>query len=396
VGIAYSLNDKTVIRMGAGLFYVHEIGNTMFDAARNMPFTLRIATAANGLIPNETWTNPYPILGVSTLAPNWLWKDPTSYVPQWSFTLQRALTRGMSVEAAYVGSTGVHLYRTTYYNEMQPGPPTSNVNLRRPYSHLGFIQLVAAASHSSYDSFQMRLQQHFSHGFTLLSSYSYQKSIDNGSGVRQANGDAYVPQNVYDLRGERGLSAFNFGQRWVTSFLFELPFGKGKPFLGNANRLTNSLLGGWQLGGIFTLEGGFPLSVYCTSNGTYENTDSGCRADVTGQSPQLSNRTPNAWFNTAAFVNRTDFVPGVGPYRFGTSGRNVVVGPGIVGLDASISKAFQFTERAHLDFRAEFFDLPNHPILGQPGGTVGTSTFGVISSTKLDSRQIQFALKLAF
>jgi hypothetical protein len=149
LGIAYSLNEKTVLRMGAGLFYIHEIGNTMFDAARNMPFTLRIATTANGLVPNETWSNPYPILGISTLAPDWLWKDPTSYVPQWSFTLQRALTKDMSLEAAYVGSTGVHLYRTSYYNEMQPGPPTSNVNLRRPFPQYGFIQLVEGAGHSS-------------------------------------------------------------------------------------------------------------------------------------------------------------------------------------------------------------------------------------------------------
>ena len=125
-GIAYSLNDKTVIRAGGGIFFIHEIGNAMFDATRNMPFTLRIATPANGLTPNETWSSPFPILTVSTLAPNWIWKDPTSYVPQWSFTIQRAFTRDMSLETGYVGSAGVHLYRTTYYNEQQPGPPTSN------------------------------------------------------------------------------------------------------------------------------------------------------------------------------------------------------------------------------------------------------------------------------
>jgi hypothetical protein len=127
------------------------------------------------------------------------------------------------------------------------------MSLRRRFPQFGFIQLVAAASHASYDSLQIRLQERFSRGFTLLSAYSYEKSIDNGSGVRQANGDAYVPQNVYNLAGERGPSAFNFGQRWVTSFLYELPFGKGKAVLGGANRLVNGLLGGWQLGGIFTI-----------------------------------------------------------------------------------------------------------------------------------------------
>jgi hypothetical protein len=396
VGIAYSLNDKTVIRAGGGMFYIHEIGNTMFDTTRNMPFTLRIATAASGLTPNETWSSPFPILTVSTLAPNWLWKDPTSYVPQWSLTVQRALTKDMSLEVGYVGSAGVHLYRTTYYNEQQPGPPTSNVNLRRPFPQFGFMQLVEGGSHSSYHSLQLRLQQRFSHGFTLLSSFSYEKSLDNGSGVRQANGDAYIPQNVYNLQGERGLSAFNFGKRWVNSFLYALPFGRGKHFLGGANRVVDAFLGGWQLGGILTLEGGYPFSVNCTSNATYENTDSGCRADATGISPTLSNPTPDQWFNLAAFVNRTDFVPGAGPYRFGTSGRNTVVGPGIVALDGALSKSFYFTERARLDFRSEFFNLPNHPSFANPGATVGPSSYGVISATKLDNRQIQFGLKMVF
>src|SRR6185437_52611 len=98
LGVAWSLNDKTVIRAGGGVYFIHEIGNAMFDTARNMPFTLRIANTANALTPNETWSSPFPILGISTLAPNWLWKDPTSYVPQWSFTVQRALTPSLSLE----------------------------------------------------------------------------------------------------------------------------------------------------------------------------------------------------------------------------------------------------------------------------------------------------------
>ena len=396
LGLAYSLDAKTVIRAGAGIFYIHEIGNAMFDTARNMPFTLRIATAANALTPNETWGNPFPILGVSTLTPDWLWKDPTSYVPQWSFTVQRALTNTLSLEAGYVGSSGVHLYRTTYYNEPQPGPPTSNLNARRPFTDLGFIQAVEGATQSSYHALQVRLQKRFSDGFTLLSSFSYEKSIDNASGIRQANGDQYTPQNVYDLTQERGPSAFNFGKRWVNSFLYQLPFGKGKRMMGDANRLVDAVLGGWQFGGIFTWQGGFPLSAYCASNGTYMNTDSSCRADATGVSPNSSSPSPTRWFNTAAFVSRVNFVAGVGPYTYGNSGRNVVVGPGIVELDASLSKSFRIAERSHLDFRAEFFNVPNHPILGQPGTTVGTPAYGVIGETNLPARQIQFALRFVF
>jgi hypothetical protein len=396
LGMAWSLNDKTVIRAGGGVYFIHEIGNAMFDVARNMPFTLRIANTANALTPNETWASPFPILGISTLAPNWLWKDPTSYVPQWSFTVQRAITPSLSLEVGYTGSAGVHLYRTTYYNEQQPGPPSSNLNARRPYPFFGFMQLVEGASHSSYDALQVRLEQRFRRGFTLLSSFSYEKSIDNGSGIRQANGDEYTPQNVYDLADERGLSAFNFGYRWVSSFLYELPVGRGKAVLGNANALVQAVLGGWQLGGIFTWQGGFPISAYCASGSTYQNTDTPCRADATGVSPSLSNPTPNDWFNSGAFVNRDGFVAGVGPYRFGDSGRNVIIGPGIVELDASLQKSFTITEKSHLDFRAEFFNTPNHPIFGEPGSTIGTPTYGVIGGTALPSREIQFALKLIF
>jgi hypothetical protein len=300
------------------------------------------------------------------------------------------------MEVGYIGSAGVHLYRTTYYNEQQPGSPTSNVNLRRPFPFFGFMQLVEGASHSSYDSLTTRVEQRFTKGFTLLSSFNYQKSIDNGSGVRQANGDSYTPQNVYNLAGERGLSAFDYRYRWVNSLLYELPVGRGKALLANANAIVQGVLGGWQLGGILTWQAGFPFSAFCASGSTYQNTDTPCRADATGVSPSLANPTPNAWFNTAAFVNRLNFVPGVGPYTFGNSGRNVMIGPGIVEVDTSLQKSFYLTERAHLDFRSEFFNIPNHPILGQPGSTIGTPTYGVISSTALPSRQIQFALKLMF
>jgi hypothetical protein len=156
--------------------------------------------------------------------------------------------------------------------------------------------------------------------------------------------------------------------------------------------------GGWQLGGIFTLQAGFPFSVSCSSNPTYQNNDATCRADAVGIDPTLSGdaRGPGKWFNTAAFVNRVDFVPGVGPYRVGNAGRNNVIGPGITELDLSMAKSFQFTERTKLEFRSEFFNLPNHPIFGQPGATVANPTYGVIGSTRLDSRQIQFGMKLSF
>jgi hypothetical protein len=395
LGIAWSPDSKTVIRAGAGIYFVHDISNAIFDIMRNQPFTIRVQIASNSLIPNETWANPYPNLTTSTLAPAWEWKDPTPYVPQWSLNVQRQLMHDMSLEVGYVGSEGIHLRRIVYYNEPAAGPP-GNFQLRRPFTQLGFVQLVEGAAQSNYHSFQTRLQQRFSHGFTLLSAFSFEKSIDNGSGTRNVGSDSLTPSDNANLRGERGLSAFNFGTRWTTSFLYELPLGKGKALLGNADRLVDAILGGWQAGGIYTLQGGNPFSVSCSSNATYQNNDTVCRADATGISPVLDNPGPSLWFNKDAFANRIGFVANVGPYRVGNSGRDNVIGPGISEFDATLSKNFRLTERAKMEFRSEYFNLPNHPIFNNPGATVGSPSMGVISSTRLPSRQIQFALKLSF
>ena len=395
LGLAYSLNSKTVIRAGAGIFYVRDIADAMFDLERNAPFTLRRSISSNTLIPNQSWSAPFAVVGSPTLTPAWQWGDPQPYVGQWSFTVQRQLTQDMSLEAGYVGSAGIHLNRYLYYNEAPPGGP-GNYNLRRPFPQLGDVQDVAAASHSNYNALNLRLQQRFAHGFTLLSSFSWEKSIDNGSGIRPPGTESYVPQDMNNLALERSLSSFDFGTRWTTSGLYELPFGKGKLLLKSANHFVDLLVGGWQLGGIYTLQGGFPFSAACTSNSTYMNNSAQCRPDATGIAPSLSNPSPNEWFNTAAFVNRIGFVPGTGPYRVGTSGRNVIRGPGISELDASLFKFFHLTERTNLEFRSEIFNLPNHPIFANPGATVGTASYGVISATNLPSREIQFALKLNF
>jgi hypothetical protein len=395
IGLAYNLNAKTVLRTGFGIYYPHDVLNTAFDISRNQPFTERISSASNSLIPNATWSSPFPVIAISTLAPSWVWGDPQPYVPQWSFNVQRSLNASTSLEVGYVGSAGIHLQRTTYYNDSPPAPPVNNRNLLRPFPAFGFVQAVEAASHSSYDSFQVRVQHHFAQAFSLLSSFSWEKSIDNASGIRQANGDQYTPSTPDNLALERGLSAFNFGEKWTTSGLYALPFGRGQHFLSGINRVVDGFIGGWQLGGILTFEGGFPFSISCQT-GSYQNTDSPCRPDATGISAQLPNPTPLNWFNKDAFVNRLNFVTGVGPYRVGNSGRNNVVGPGLADLDASMAKSFLITERMRLDFRGELFNLANHPILGQPGATVGTAGEGQITSTRVPSRQIQLGLKLRF
>ena len=399
VGIAYQLNDKTVLRSGAGIYYVRDIGNAVFDIVRNIPFTIRQNEVANTLVPNLTWTRPFTSTGSPTFILANQYDEPTSYVGQWSFGVQRELTSNMSLEVTYMGSTGVHLRRLQTYNAAPPGP--GPVNSRRPWQYLnGNVQTMTAAGHSSYHALHARLQHRFSHGFTLLSSYAYGKSIDNGSGVRTTDGDALTPRDNYNLNLERGRSAFDFRQRWTNSWLYELPFGKGKRWMNN-NTFLNAVLGGWQLGGILTLQSGFPLSAFC-GPGNWQNNDTTCYADATGLEPDLprGQQDPARWFNLDAFVNRLG-VPNNRPqdvreYRYGNSGRNVFDGPGIIALDASVTKNWQIRERSRLEFRVEFFNLPNHPLWGQPNTSPGSPTYGVISSTRIDPRDIQLALKLYF
>ncbi|NOT61522.1 MAG: carboxypeptidase regulatory-like domain-containing protein, partial [Acidobacteria bacterium] len=160
------------------------------------------------------------------------------------------------------------------------------------------------------------------------------------------------------------------------------------------NKVANALIGGWQLGGIFTLQDGFPFTVLC-GPGNIQNGGGVCYPDSTGINPNLprDQQTRTRFFNLDAYVNR---IPATGNFRYGTTGRNSVIGPGIISLDASLNKKFNFSEGRYLEFRTEVFNAPNHPIWNPPGNQINTPNAGVITSTKIDSRQLQFGLKLVF
>jgi hypothetical protein len=396
VGIAYSLNDKTVIRTGAGIFYVNEIGSNLFDIVRNPPISVRLSETANNLIPNLSWAAPFsPLNNIPSFALAVQYNDPTSYVGQWTFGVQRQLTRDMSLETTYVGTTGVYLKRLITYNAPGLAPGVQNNN--RPFPiFLGGQQTQGGSAHSTYHALQAKLQQRLSHGFTMLNSFSYGKSIDDFSAVRGTGFDG-GPTDPYNIRGTgRGLSGFDFRMRFTSSLLYQVPIGRGKALLGGASRALDAIVGGWQLGGIITLQDGNPFSVACSSTTIQNGAGLGCRPDaVPGLNSNLPSdqQDPTHFFNTAAFVDR---LSGGAALRYGNAGRDVTTGPGIIDVDASVTKNFNFTERQYLEFRAEFFNIPNHPIFQAPGSTVGTGTYGVIGSTQVDSRQLQFGLKYVF
>jgi len=251
---------------------------------------------------------------------------------------------------------------------------------------------MSAPSHSNYHALYLKLRRRFSGGLSFLSSFAWGKSIDNGSGIRTSDGDSLTPSNNYDLELERGLSAFDFRRRWTTSGVWELPFGKDRRWM-NTSTAADLLLGDWQVGGILTLQDGFPFTVTC-GPGNIQNGGGNCYPDATGIDWRLSGdeRSRTRWFNAGAFVDRD---PANGPFRYGTVARNSITGPGIVSVDASANKRFRIGD-SYVELRVEIFNLPNHPIWSQPGSQLRTPTFGVINSTRMDSRQIQLGLKYVF
>jgi len=381
LGLSYAFTRKTVLRAGSGIYYVRDIGNAVFDIVRNAPFTIRRDEPAESFRPNLSFDQPFARTGAPTFILINQFGEPSSYVAQWSFGVQRELDGDTSLEVNYFGSAGIKLRRLMSYNNPEPSS-LPNSNDARPFPKFGSFQTMSAPSHSTYHALQAKLQRRFSRGFTLLGSFAYGRSIDNGSGVRTTDGDSLTPSNNYDLRLERGLSAFDFRRRLTTSWLWDLPLG------------ANTLLRGWQVGGILTMQDGFPFTVLC-GPGNIQNGGGACYPDATGANPNLARnqQTRTHFFNIDAFVDRLPFGP---QFRYGNSARNTVIGPGILNFDASINKKFTLSESKYVEFRTEVFNLPNHPIWNPPGRTLRNPDYGVITSTRIDSRQIQFALKVVF
>ncbi len=392
LGVAWSLGPKTVIRGGSGIYYVRDIGNAVFDTVRNAPFTSRRSEPAESLRPNLSYSQPFARTGAPTFILANQYNEPSTYIGQWSLGFQRELPGAMSGEITYFGSVGVHMRRLQSYNNPEPSQ-LPNSNDARPFPQFGSIQVMNAAGHSHYHAVYLKVQKRFSHGLSFLSSFSYGKSIDNGSGIRTSDGDPLTPSNNYDLGLETGLSAFDFRKRWTSSWIWELPVGRNRRYM-NRGGVADFVLGGWQLGGILTLQDGFPFTLTC-GPGNIQNGGGGCYPDSTGQDWRLpsSQRTRTRYFNTDAFIDRN---PALGTnFRYGTVKRNSLIGPGITSLDMSVDKKFHLRSD-YFEFRVEVFNLPNLPIWGQPGTQLRTPNFGVITSTRLDSRQIQLGLKYVF
>jgi outer membrane receptor protein involved in Fe transport len=391
LGFAYTLTPKTVIRGAYGLFFFNEQGTG--SSARLFiayPFDQEFSVSCSATSPCLRLSDGIPPVGSLQAQPIAVYiptADQTSNVQQWNFTIQRQLSQNLSVQGAYVGSKGSHLFIAMDENVAVPG--AGAVAARRPYPAYSTISSWEPRGNSSYNSLQLSAENRFSGGLWFLASYTWSKSLDYGGGGNSSSGDPRINiQNPRNLRGDRGLSNFDYRQRFSFGHLYQLPFGKGRHFLNSASGIEEQALGGWDLRGIVTLQAGAPttpvLNTATANTGTFTRPDRVCNGNL-----DTSSRSLSRWYDTSCFVNPA-------PLQFGDSGRNIIIGPGLATYDFSLTKDFRVSERTGLEFRSEFFNLLNRPNFDLPNRSIGSRAAGTISGVITNARQIQFGLRLHF
>ena len=428
IGFAYALYPTTVIRAGYGIFYGGQENGPYSNPSPgfNPPYfvtqqwttpcslsSTNQALASQGLdcaIPDLRYLqNGFPASALTDPNTPILYSiDPalrTPYMQQWHLAVQQQLPWNTIFELGYAGSRGLKLF--TFLNGNQATPtadPTIPLAVRRPVPTIdGAIQWFRSGGQSNYNSLQARLEKQFSQGLSFSVAYTWSHSLDIAS---NANLGAQNGGDFRDMRypnAEYGNSDFDVRQRLVINYLYDLPFGHGQRFAGDATGAYNALIGGWQIAGITNFSTGNWFTV--TSAAGVSNADGGGNVGTSDRpnligDPLAKPCVPGTYFNTCAF--------GIGtPGTFGNVGRNTIQGPGYEIWDFSIFKSFAIKERQQLQFRADFFNLFNHfnPLFARSGpqnannATVfnpsNPGLFGVITAAR-SPRQIQLAIKYSF
>jgi len=392
-GMAYRLNEKTVIRAGYGLSQFYRYTNNWqypvkqnqqlvaansFVAAGSMaagfPAPQAVVIPSNGIInnpPNQSYTYEPA-------------KTPVPYVESWNIAVQRTLTSNLSLDLAFVGNHGVALSNPTININASTtiGSGAAGQPLNILFGRTAAISETVYAS-SFYDSFQLKLNRRLSNGFLMTTAYAFGKSED------------YAAANFYVINQPliKGLATWDRRHIFTWSGTYELPFGAGKRWATSG--VGKALLGGWQVNGFWTWESGLPLDF--TSSATALNAPGNSnRPNLVAPVQILRNVGPGQyWFTTSSFAD-----PGK---TIGNVGRNILAGPRLFNIDASVFRKFNITERWKLEFRAETFNMSNTPWLDRPDTTLGDASFGQVTtaqgtqSVKVNmNRSFQFSLRLTF
>lgn len=386
---------ETVIRAGFGIY--HEDGQ-LDD--QNLPISNEVYaySLSNKTIPALSYPiTPFLADTTGIISPrddDRRRKD--TYVTQWGVSVKQALAADFVGTLSYVGSQGTHLLTLSEVNVVNP------LTGLRPYPNFGQVSWRGNTDSSSYQGLSVSVSRSFSRGLQVSSNYTWSHEIDDGSNG-SGDGDSLVPQNVACPRCERASGFWDARNVFNANAVYQLPFGPGKSYL-NQPRIVNAIVGGWQFTSTAVARTGFPVNVLVnrSSSQTPDGNTNNQRPNLV---PGVSLTPPGGssvgqWLNPAAFVAPANDT-------WGDSPRDVARGPGVWQIDMGMGKQIPLTERVGLQFRAEVFNIFNHPQYGLPNATILVSSFGSITSTVNTTtpvspvgagtpREIQFALRLQF
>jgi len=378
LGLAYKLRRGTVLRAGSGLYWNSLTLNYMQSAEMTLPF-LVAATFEQpaGSIPSITMNNPFPGSGAVPANPsaNTYGRMATPYNLQWNATLEHELLRAVALRLSYVGQRNVRQLGNANINQPLPSPGAVQPN--RPYQPFAAITLVnSPIFQSTSHQLQAGVERRYSSGLLLTAQYQYSRILGVENFMR--------PNNYNDSRGNLG------GIRrhvLVTSYVYDLPFGKDKLLLNSASPWLNRIAGGWQFSGIAQALSGSPFS---SSFDTSVVGSVGGRPNlVSGEALYPSERTILRYFNPTAFSVPANFT-------YGNSSYNLLWGPGQWTWDMSLAKHTALNERASLELRLDAFSAFNHPTFGNPTANItNTAAVGRITSAG-GNRTVQIGARITF
>jgi outer membrane receptor protein involved in Fe transport len=384
IGLAWTATNKTVVRAAYGIFYNSTFVQELQDLRKFWPFTVQqVFTPNTGLTPDLSITDDGPSFSNTAAIGGWPQnpENRTPYSQQWNLTIQRQLLDDMSLEVAYVGNSNKKQVGYTAINApLTPGP--GPVQPRRLMPEFGDLDGGANRFASNYHALQLSLRKRFAHGLQFNTNYTWGKILDEQSSLAESRA-----QNPFNIRADYGRASIDIRHIFNLSYVYDLPFGRGRKFGSNWNRATDLLVGGWTLDGFVRAQTGRPFNVVTGQDRanvgrTYQ------RPDVL-RNPNNGPKTPDEWFDTGAFV-----LPA--PFNYGNAGAFIVDGEGRLYTDISIGKRFYVRETHYLELRGEFYNLPNVVKMGAPGTNFSSSSsFGTVTSAT-DARQIQLALRYSF
>jgi hypothetical protein len=416
VGFAYTPMSRWVVRGGYGVFYTHTVrqgreGLLGFNPPYLVDNLLQTGVTGAAAIASAApfrLVNGYPsgLLDPTTLAPTISRRaqdanQRTPYIQQYNIGVQYELRSDIVLDVAYVGNKGTKLngFRNLNQRAVITNPDGSQAAGNRPYPAFGDIQWMENRVSSTYKSLQLRLEKRFTNGLTGNVSYTLGEALSgapdhistSGGGAGIDTGVFREPQDGNNLRAEYGPTEFDIRHRFVASYIWELPFGRGRHWGNSWNRAMDLAFGGWQVTGIHVLQSGLALTATLSgANVVNLGGERRARPNLVGE-PELSEsqRTLARWFNTDAFAAFAV------PQAFGNAGVGIMRGPGVANFDFTFAKNFQVTDRRYFQFRTEIFNAFNHPNFGPPNIARDSSGFGQILSAA-PARIIQFGVKFYF